>query len=491
MNTTLPASAEPVRHPSGLKVIFLTEMWERYSYYGMRLLLVLYLTKALGYPRAEALSLYGLYTGLVYLTPLLGGYIADRWLGARLTAVIGAVVMMLGHFAMAFEPLLFIALGLLVVGNGLFKANNSSMVGLLYDSPDDPRRAGGYTIFYMSVNIGSLLAPLGAGTLGEVYGWHWGFASAGVGMALGLGAMLWLQPLLGRAGLRDDQTGVTRQHLPLVLAFCVGSLLLVLAVMQVSRLLSGVPMGLQLTLGVAAVVLVLGFSGRRQRGAATARPALSPVERQRVLAIAVIVFFVIFFWLGYEQTGGTMTLFADEQTDRHLFGWEIPATWFQLVNPLTIILLAPAFAALWTRLDRSRYALPDPAKMALGMITLGLGFVVMAVAQQRAEAFGHVGPLWLVVVYVLHTLGELMLSPVGLSLTSRLAPRHLAGLLMGCWMAATGVANYLAGSLEGLLAGSNIPPFVFLYGSSIGAGVLLLCLTPWLNRLTRRTPGEG
>ncbi|WP_211361562.1 peptide MFS transporter, partial [Ideonella azotifigens] len=181
MNTTLPASAEPVRHPPGLKVIFLTEMWERYSYYGMRLLLVLYLTKALGYPRAEALSLYGLYTGLVYLTPLLGGYIADRWLGARLTSIIGSTVMMLGHFAMAFEPLLFIALGLLVVGNGLFKANTSSMVGLLYDGPDDPRRAGGYTIFYMAVNVGSLLAPLGAGTLGEVYGWHWGFASAGVG----------------------------------------------------------------------------------------------------------------------------------------------------------------------------------------------------------------------------------------------------------------------------------------------------------------------
>lgn len=202
--STAPATRGRAAHPPGLKVIFFTEMWERFSYYGMRALLVLYLVNALGVPRAEALSLYGLYTGLVYVTPLIGGALADRWLGARRAAMAGALIMMMGHFAMAFEPLLHLALGLLVVGNGLFKANTSSLVGMLYP-PNDPRRAGGYTLFYMGVNLGAFLAPLVAGTLGERLGWHWGFASAGLGMAIGC-VVLWRgQGLLGEAGLRPGQ----------------------------------------------------------------------------------------------------------------------------------------------------------------------------------------------------------------------------------------------------------------------------------------------
>jgi MFS family permease len=195
------------RHPAGLKVIFMAEMWERFSYYGMRALLVLYLVNALGYQRSDALQLYGLYTGLVYLTPLLGGYLADRWIGTRLAMVIGGVVMMLGHFAMAFEPLLHVALGLLIVGNGFFKPNSTSLVGMLYE-PGDPRCAGGYTIFYMGVNVGAFFSPLVAGTLGERLGWHWGFASAGVGMAFGIIALLWRQQQLGRAGLREGQAPI-------------------------------------------------------------------------------------------------------------------------------------------------------------------------------------------------------------------------------------------------------------------------------------------
>ena len=204
---------------------------------------------------------------------------------------------------------------------------------------------------------------------------------------------------------------------------------------------------------------------------------------QRIVAIFVMAFGVIFFWMGFEQAGGSMTLFAEQQTDRHLLGFEIPVTWFQAINPLVIILLAPLFSALWTRLDASRHPLPDPAKMGLGMIVLGLGFVVMAAAQNRAEALGTVGPLWLTMVYVLHTLGELMLSPVGYSMVSQVAPARLVGLLMGVWLASIGVANYLAGALEGLLTGSGINPYVFLLGSSIGAGTLLLLLTPWLHRM--------
>jgi POT family proton-dependent oligopeptide transporter len=197
----------------------------------------------------------------------------------------------------------------------------------------------------------------------------------------------------------------------------------------------------------------------------------------------VVVFFVIFFWMGFEQAGGTMNLFADAQTDRHVFGYEIPTSWFQSVNPLGIVLLGPVFAMIWTRLDRSKYAISDPTKQALGMMVLGLGFIVLAIAQGRAERFGTVGPQWLIAVYLLHTIGELMLSPVGLSMTSKLAPARLAGLLMAVWLLSSAVANYLSGMLEGMLAGSGIPLYWFLVGSSIGAGLILLAFTPWLKKL--------
>ncbi|MFZ2989222.1 peptide MFS transporter [Ideonella sp.] len=485
--TTSNATAAAARHPAGLQVIFMAEMWERFSYYGMRALLVLYLVNAIGYQRADALQVYGLYTGLVYLTPLLGGYIADRWLGTRLAAVIGGAVMMLGHFAMAFEPLLNVALGLLIVGNGLFKPNTTSMVGMLY-AEDDPRRAGGYTIFYMGVNVGAFLAPLVAGTLGERLGWHWGFASAGVGMAFGLVAMLRRQALLGRAGLREGQAHIGWKDLPTALAWCLGSAVLVVAVLAFAKVAAAPWAALpglgKLALGAAVLAAVAWLPGKLM--APQARQPVTPAEVQRMLAIGLMAFFVIFFWMGFEQAGGSMTLFADEQTDRHLLGWEIPASWFQAINPVAILLMAPLFSILWLKLDQSRYALPDPAKMGLGMIVLGLGFVVMAMAQTRAQAAGTVGPLWLTSVYVLHTIGELMLSPVGYSMVSRVAPARLVGLLMGVWLAGIGVANYLAGALEGLLAGSGIDPYVFLLGSSIGAGILLLLITPLLSRMMNR-----
>ena len=488
-----PAEPDPrkslgsMRHPAGLKVIFMTEMWERFSYYGMRALLVLYLVNALGYQRSDALELYGIYTGLVYLTPLVGGAVADRWLGARLAAVIGAAIMMLGHFAMAVPSLLHLAMGLLIVGNGFFKPNTTSMVGMLYPDEDDPRRAGGYTIFYMGVNLGAFLSPLVAGTLGERLGWHWGFASAGVGMAIGMAVLCMGQRLLGTAGLREGQAPVGWKDAPLVVAFCVASIVGVLAVLAaapgVGALWSPLPWALKLFIGLGLLALCGWVALRPPEGHAQ---GLTRAEAGRLVAIGVVAFFVIFFWMGFEQAGGTMTLFADTQTDRHAFGFEVPASWFQSINPLGIVLLGPLFSALWTWLDRSRFALPDPAKQGLGMIVLGLGFVVMVIAQRRAEALGPVGPHWLAIVYLLHTIGELMLSPVGLSLVSHAAPARLLGLLMGVWLMAIGVANYLAGALEGLLAGSGIPLYVFLLGSSLGAGVLLLLLTPWLQRLIHR-----
>ncbi len=479
------SSSPALQHPAGLKVIFMAEMWERFSYYGMRALLVVYCVNALGLQRADALALYGLYTGLVYLTPLVGGALADRWLGTRHAAVIGGAIMMLGHFAMAFEPLLHLALGLLVIGNGFFKPNTSALVGMLY-AQDDPRRAGGYTIFYMGVNVGAFLAPLVAGTLGQTVGWHYGFASAGVGMALGLVVLLRWQHLLGDAGLRPGQPPVGWRDVPKVIAFCIGAAVFTMAVLGVNALMPGVPTWMKLVGGVALVAAALWLPGQVGSAKASAPPPLTAAERGRVLGICVVVFFVIFFWMGFEQAGGSLALFADQQTDRHAFGWEIPSSWFQSINPAVIVLLAPAFSTLWTRLDASRFALSEPAKQGLGMIVLGLGFVVMASAQTQAEQHGTVGPQWLAIVYTLHTIGELMLSPVGLALASRFAPARLGGLLMGAWLAATGVASYLAGSLETMLAGSGIPPYVFLFGSSFGAGAVLLLLSPWLNRLLMR-----
>ena len=482
--TVAPSTAAPTRHPAGLRVIFFTEMWERFSYYGMRSLLVLYLVNALHLPRTEALALYGVYTGLVYVTPLIGGHLADRWLGARQAAVAGAAIMMLGHFAMAFDGLLHLALGLLIIGNGFFKANTSSMVGMLY-GPDDPRRAGGYTLFYMGVNLGAFLAPLVAGTLGQQVGWHWGFASAGVGMAIGLVVLLRGQRLLDGAGLRPGQGPVGRADAPRILGLCAASVAGVAALLALWRWAgpwwAGQAGPLRWGLVAAVAALLLWRPARQQAPG----PALSPAEKRHVLALFIVAFFVIFFWMGFEQAGGSMALFADEQTDRRLLGFEFPSSWFQAVAPLAIVLLAPLFSTLWIRLDQSRFALPDPAKQGLGMVVLGLGFVVLAMAQARADASGPVGPQWLTLVYLLHTVGELMLSPVGLSMVSRMAPQRLAGLLMGVWLLAIGIANTLAGLLEGLLAGSGVPLFVFLISSSFGAGVLILLATPWLQRLMR------
>jgi POT family proton-dependent oligopeptide transporter len=462
------------RHPRGLKVIFFTEMWERFSYYGMRALLVLYLTKALGYDRAHALEIYGIYTGLVYLTPLIGGYLADKYFGLRQGAVIGGIIMMFGHFAMAFEPLLHLALGLLIVGNGFFKPNTSSMVGQLYEK-DDPRRDGGYTIFYMGINLGAFFSPLVAGTLGEKLGWHYGFASAGVGMAIGLFTLVGWQRLLGNAGLRPGQSRIEGRDWIAIIATSAASIPFVYAALFLWGVLSGafdmLPLWLWALIGTAAIV------------ASVWTQVQSRDEGRRVIGIAIVVFFVIFFWMGFEQAGGTMNLFADQQTDRHAFGWEIPASWFQSINPLVIVALAPVFSALWTWVDRSRFKLSDTTKQGLGMIVLGLGFIVLAIAQSRAEKFGPVGPQWLFFVYFLHTVGELMLSPVGLSMVSKVAPVRLAGLLMGVWLLSSAVANYLSGTLEAMLATSGIPLYWFLVGSSIGAGVVLLLISPMLQRL--------
>jgi len=464
------------RHPSGLFTLFFTEMWERFSYYGMRALLVLYLVNALDYPRSDALAIYGTYTALVYLTPIIGGYLADRYLGYRKSILIGALVMAMGHFAMAFPALLFPALGLIITGNGFFKPNISTLVGSLYRE-HDPRRDGGFTIFYIGINLGAFIAPLIAGTLGEKIGWHWGFASAGVGMLLAVTLFLRGQHNLGAAGLPAGQDRLVRRDWLHIALVSVSMIPLVFVAIGTSGVLAPlwhqVGTGLKVAIPVTAFVAYLAWQLR----------TCTRDERHRVLAIVIVSIFVIFFWTGFEQAGGTMNLFADKLTDRTMLGWEMPATYFQGINPLLIVLLGPLFSMMWTRLDRSRFALPVSAKMGVGIIIMGAGFIVLAIAQGRADVVGKVGPQWLFVVYLLHTMGELCLSPIGLSMITRLAPVHLAAIMMGLWFTANAIANYLAGTLESLLAGSGIPLYWFLVASSLGAGILLLLITPLLKYL--------
>jgi len=482
----MPAAATRPWQPLGLAVIFFTEMWERFSYYGMRALLVLYLVNALHYKREDALEIYGTYTGLVYVTPLIGGWIADRWLGMRKAAVIGAVVMMLGHFAMAVPSLLHVALGLLIVGNGFFKPNTSSMVGELYDGRDDPRRDGGYSIFYMGINLGAFLSPFVCGTLGESenWGWHYGFASAGVGMLLGLVTLMSFQGVLGRAGLRDGQSPIGWTNAPGIAVWALCSIGVVYAGLAIGPMISALSWAVKIVLALAligAAIWLPGMISPRKDKA----DKLTAAEWKRVFAIIVVTMFSIFFWMGFEQAGGSMNLFADKQTARTMLGFEVPASWFQSINALAILFLAPLFAIIWSAMNRSRFALPDSAKQALGLIVLGSSFILMDRAQVLADATGPVSPMWLFAAYVIQTVGELMLSPVGLALTSRAAPARLAALLMGVWMLSSAAGNKLAGSLEKIMDGTGIAPYKFLYLACIGAGVLLLLLTPILHKMLR------
>ncbi len=491
--TTAPVGAAPqalaeTRQPPGIQVIFFAEMWERFSYYGMRALLVLYLVNALGYSRDNALALYGMYTGLVYLTPLIGGAFADRYLGKRRAAVIGGAVMCLGHFAMAFEPLLHLALGLIIVGNGFFKPNTTAMVGDLYNGENDPRRAGGYSIFYMGVNLGAFMSPLVAGTLGEKFGWHWGFGAAGVGMFIGLCQFLWQQNALGRAGLMAHQGPVGKADVPLLSAWVLGCTAFVFGALQAWKLIGPVYSGLH---WLVQLVLALGLVGGsiwmiiKPDAKDVSQAPLTRAEWGRMLAIIIVMVFVIAFWTGFEQAGGTMSLFADQNTDRMVGSFEVPASWFQSINPLVIVALAPVFAMLWTRLDQSRFKMGDTLKQSLGMVVLGLGFVVMAMAQSQADTGAKVGMQWLAIVFFIHTLGELMLSPVGLSMVSRVAPAKVVSLMMGVWFLSSFVANILAGYMEQLLHGSGYALYPFLAAFAIGAGVLLAVLSPLLERMMR------
>src|SRR5690606_34688513 len=432
-------------HPRGLFMLFFAEMWERFSYYGMRALLVLYLTKHWLFSDGEASMVYGAYTALVYITPVIGGYLADKYLGQRKAVLYGAVLLTFGHFLMGFEgdgggdsPALnafWLALAFIIVGSGFLKANISVMVGQLYPRTD-VRRDGAYTIFYMGINLGAFLGSLLCGYLGETYGWKYGFGAAGIGMLLGLIVFVIGKPLLQGKGestdparLRQRTAGLPFEWLLYVLG--IGIVVVCWWMVQNQEVVGW-------ALGVTGAVL-LGYVGW------VASTRLGRHARNRIFAAMILMIGSVLFWALFEQAGSSLNLYTDRFVDRNMFGWEVPASMFQSINAMYIILLAPVFAWLWTMLGRRGLEPSAPAKFGLGMIQLGLGFLVL-VAGAAAVAGGSMTPvLFIFLIYLLHTMGELCLSPVGLSAMNRLAPAHMASLIMGCWFFASATGNFVAG----------------------------------------------
>ena len=489
-------------HPRGLGLLFATEMWERFSFYGMRAILVLYLVNELKWDVPRATSLYGTYNMLVYFTPLIGGYLADRVIGTRRSLVIGGIIIALGHFSLAFPgmPMFYLGLTLIIIGTGFFKPNVSTMVGQIYRE-GDARRDAGFTVFYMGINTGAFLGPIVCGWFAQTrgFGWHWGFAAAGVGMVLGLlvyvgfrdtylpGIGINLEPKGAKAGgpgaaaIAADRRA-RYQGIGGAIAGAAGAWLTVgPGVLSI---------GIGAVVGAALAITILGTHGE---------------ERKRVIALFIVFFFTIFFWAAYEQAGSSLTLFADRHTNLVVGPVHVRSSWFQSVNPFVIIVFAPVFAWLWVRLGERAKEPSTAVKMVLGLFLLGVGYLFMVVGGAHADAGVLVSPLWLVGAYTFHTFGELCLSPVGLSYVTKVAPARFGSLLMGAWFTATAIAEKVAGWFAGFTPtpGEKITPatgfaafiqhvsatnagfFTIFVVSSIAASLLMLAFVPLLKRLTK------
>jgi POT family proton-dependent oligopeptide transporter len=461
-----------LNQPKSLRTLFFTEMWERFSYYGMRALLVLYLVKSQNYSELDAIHIYAIYTGLVYLTPIIGGYLSDKYLGQQKAVLIGGITMMLGHLFMAIPSLLNLALGMLIIGNGFFKPNISSLLGKFYDE-DDPRRDGGFSFFYIGINIGAFIAPLLIGYVGETINWHYGFSLAALGMFIGLFHFALNQSQIVSDDLTKTSSLLTSKDWKTVIGISIFNIPIVLAVLKIHHL-----MGEYQNLIIFILLLTGLYFIFKKRNAILSIPTQ---EFKSIIYIAVLSLFVIFFWMGFEQAGGTLTLFASDRIDRNIGEVLIPASSFQSINPLIIIFLGPFLASFWMRVDKSKYQISTSRKMSLGLILLGLGFLLLAIINYSFDV--KINLWWLVAVYFLHTLGELCLSPIGLSMVSKVSPKKLLSLMMGFWFLSSAIANYAAGRLPALLSYFDMDLFFFLTLSSLFAGFILFFMAPFLERL--------
>ncbi|MBU6343388.1 MAG: peptide MFS transporter [Bacteroidetes bacterium] len=449
-------------HPRGLALLFFTEMWERFSYYGMRAIFTLYMMKALLFSKETASSIYGSYTGLVYLTPLIGGYVADRYWGNRRSIVAGGLLMAIGQFLMfgsasmyqnsdLAASLLWAGLVFLIVGNGFFKPNISSMIGQMY-TEGDKRRDAAYTIFYMGINLGAFIAPLVCGFVGDTGNpadFKWGFLAAGIGMILGTilfqtqkdryvitpdGQPIGAQPNTSiKTENSDSGAGLGARQLALAAGMLVALFFLFFKVLGFDWIGALI---YSATISMMTMIITDG--------------SLTRIERDRIIVVYVSAFFVVFFWAAFEQAGASLTFFAEEQTNRNLFGWLIPASYFQSVNAVAVVLLAPITAAIWVALAKRKSEPNSLVKQSLGLMILALGYAVIAIGVKGLGMDSKVSMFWLIALYVIHTIGELCLSPIGLSLVSKLAPMRFVSLLFGVWFLANSVANKAAGQLSGL-----------------------------------------
>ena len=489
-------------HPRGLGLLFITEMWERFSYYGMRAILILYLTEALHWNTARAANLYGTYTMLVFLTPLIGGYLADRVIGTRRSLVIGGLVIAAGHFCLAVPSMtmFYTGLTLIIIGTGFFKPNVSTMVGQIY-ADGDSRRDAGFTIFYVGINTGAFLGGLVCGYLADQTrfgdrGWHWGFAAAGIGMVLGLIVYIaFRDKYLPGIGVRAAKQipGVAAPIVARDSRVALHALIGAATGIAIGVLLGGFDVlgaFVAATIGASLAVTILGSHGE---------------ERKRVIAIFIVAFFVVVFWACYEQAGSSMNLFAANNTNLQLGSFHIPAAWFQNVNPAVIVIFAPLFAWIWVKLAKIGREPSTALKMVIGLALLGLGFVFMVIGGKRADSGVLVNPMWLVAAFTFHTWGELCLSPVGLSYVTKVAPVRFASLLMGVWFLANGAANKIAGTIAELTpTPGEVPPaprggfvgmlqhvaltnhgfYTIFLVAALSASLLMIFFVPLLKRLT-------
>lgn len=490
-------------HPKGLYVLFATEMWERFSYYGMRAILILFMTKALLYDKVLASNLYGSYTGLVYLTPLVGGYIADRYWGNQRSIITGGLLMALGQFILFFcgstyqsspelsTALFFAGLGFLIAGNGFFKPNISSMVGQLYGA-GDKRVDAAYTIFYMGINMGGALGPIVCGLVGDTGNpadFRWGFMAAGIGMLLSV----WIFKQLKDKYLVDPDGKILglvpedKKELK-TSQILVYAALFAFALSVIGLLYADAQFGILSYLLILAV-LVIGFMIISDKG-------LSGIEKQRISVIFIVSFFVIFFWSAFEQAGASLTFFAEEQTQRDLGIFTVPASLFQSLNSIFVISFAPLVAWLWIKLGNRNAEPSSPTKMAWGLFLLAIGYLIIAYGVKGVQPGVKVSMMWLISMYAFHTLGELCLSPIGLSLVNKLAPFRFASLLMAVWFLANAAANKFAGVLSALYPEAGRTPnflgyqinglyefFIFFVGMAGLASLILFALTRYLQKM--------
>lgn len=482
-------------HPRGLATLFFTEMWERLSYYGMRALLVLFMTDqvmsgGMGLDDASATAIYGIYTALVYLVALPGGWIADRLTGAQRAVFYGGIIIMCGHFVLAIPSVnaFFIGLLLVVLGTGLLKPNVSAIVGELYP-PGDPRRDAGFSIFYMGINVGAMLGPLVCGSLAqsESFGWHWGFAAAGVGMLFGVIQFRMTQRYLGTAGLEpaheaDKEHEMRIRRIGWRAVWIAVAAIAVFVIMAINGAFALDPIAISegstaVILGVVAVYFAWLFVFGK----------LDTVEKKRVAVFVVLFLGSAMFWSGFEQAGSSLNLFADRYTQLDLGFVTLLSTWFQSINSIFIIIFAPVFAWLWVWLAQRNLDPSTPAKFGFGLILLAIGFFMMVIASTIVASGDQAMPTWLILTYLFHTFGELALSPVGLSATTKLAPKRYVGQLMGIWFVSIALGNLIAGQIAGDFDPDNVAAFPDQYWTIVmttaGTGIVLLLLTKPLRRL--------